>query len=526
MKDKLRQEVDRRRTFGIISHPDAGKTTLTEKLLFLGGAIHQTGEIKARKSDRYAKSDWMNMEKDRGISVTSSVMNFTYRDHTMNLLDTPGHKDFSEDTYRVLTAVDSVVMLIDSAAGVEQQTRKLMEVCRMRDTPIVTFINKLDRQGMEPLEVLADIEDRLDIECAPLSWPIGMGRHFKGVYNLYEQQLNLFSKGEGLSNSITIKDLDDPRLDEHLGAQADDLRFDVELIQEAGNAFDVEKYRNGKQTPVFFGSALHNFGVKELLDTFVEIAPSPRPQTTVDREVSPYEEPFSGLVFKIQANMDPKHRDRVAFLRINSGQFERGMTVQHNRMEQEMRISNARMFMAQDREGVDTAYPGDIIGIHNHGTIKIGDTFTEGEALQFTGIPSFAPEHFRKVHLDDPFRRKHLKKGLHQLSEEGAVQVFRPLMGNTFLLGAVGVLQFDVTLTRLENEYGVEAHLTPVNYNHCRWVRCEDPEKLRKFKKKHESDLAHDAGGDLVYMAQNEFWLNNTMDKWPDISFRATKEHV
>lgn len=397
----------------------------------------------------------------------------------------------------------------------------------MRSTPIVTFINKLDRQGLEPLEVLSDIEEKLEIECAPLSWPIGMGRRFRGVYNLYEQHLNLFTKdGSGERQTITIEDLSDPRLDELLGEQAEDLRFDVELVEAAGNAFDEEKYRAGRQTPVFFGSALHNFGVQALLDVFVEVSPPPREQPTTTREVSPYEESFSGLVFKIQANMDPNHHDRVAFLRINSGRFERGMTVQHHRADQEMRISNARIFMAQDRSGVDVAYPGDIIGIHNHGTIKIGDTFTAGEELQFTGIPSFAPEHFRKVQLEDPFRRKHLSKGLHQLSEEGAVQMFRPLLGNSFLIGAVGVLQFDVTLARLENEYGVEAHLTPVDYAYCRWVGCEDPDRLREFKKKHESDLALDGGGDLVYLAQNSFWLNNTIEKWPEISFEKTKEHV
>jgi peptide chain release factor 3 len=527
VSNQLQKEVDRRRTFGIISHPDAGKTTLTEKLLLSGGVIHEAGEIKARKANRYAMSDWMDMEKDRGISVTSSVMNFTYQGCRMNLLDTPGHKDFSEDTYRVLTAVDSVIMLIDSASGVEEQTEKLMEVCRMRRTPIVTFINKLDRLGLGPLEVISDIEEKLDIECVPLSWPIGMGRRFRGVYNLWEKHLNLFMKdADGESETVTIEDLSDPRLDELLGEQADDLRFDIELIREAGDTFDLDKYLAGEQTPVFFGSALHNFGVQELLDVFVEISPPPRKQPTTTREVSPYEESFSGLVFKIQANMDPNHRDRLAFLRINSGRFERGMTVKHQRADQEMRISNARIFMAQDRSGVDEAYPGDIIGIHNHGTIKIGDTFTEGEDLRFTGVPSFAPEHFRRVQLDDPFRRKHLAKGLRQLSEEGAVQMFRPLLGNAFLVGAVGVLQFDVTLDRLENEYGVEAHLTPVDYSYCRWVECEDPEMLKEFRKKNESNLAIDGGEDLVYLAQNSFWLENTMDKWPEIEFRKTKEHA
>ena len=523
----MQQEVERRRTFGIISHPDAGKTTLTEKLLLAGGVIHRAGEIKARKADRFARSDWMDMEKERGISVTSSVMSFSYQGHAFNLLDTPGHKDFSEDTYRVLTAVDSVIMVLDNAKGVEPQTEKLMEVCRMRSTPILTFINKMDRHGKEPLDLLSDIEDNLDIECAPLSWPVGMGRRFRGTYNLYQNELHLFSKSgsDGQQNRIPIDSLNDPKLGEVLGEQADELRFNVELVREAGNAFDVEAYRAGRQTPVFFGSALNNFGVRDLLDTFVEIAPPPQPRPTTTREVSPMEDDFSGMVFKIQANMDPNHHDRVAFLRVCSGQFERGMTLKHHRLDQDLRVSNATLFLAQERSGADVAYPGDIIGIHNHGGIKIGDTFTEKEPLKFTGIPSFAPEHFRKVKLDDPFRSKHLAKGLKQLSEEGAVQVFRPLLGNDYIVGAVGVLQFDVTVQRLKDEYNVTAHLEPANYGAARWVE-GDSDKIDEFKDAQQENLAEDAEGRLTLLVTNDWWLNRIMDQWPDLTFKATKEHT
>ncbi len=523
----LRKEAARRRTFGIISHPDAGKTTLTEKLLLLGGAIHQAGEVKARKAARYATSDWMEMEKERGISVTSSVMRFGYRGRAVNLLDTPGHKDFSEDTYRVLTAVDSALMVLDNAAGVEEQTKKLMEVCRMRATPILTFINKMDREGQAPLDLLADIEETLGIEAAPLSWPVGMGRRFRGTYNLQKRELHLFEKaGQQKEARFSIDELGDPRLDEWLGAQADEMRFDVELIEEAGNSFSLEKYRAGKQTPVFFGSALHNFGVEELLETFVEIAPPPQPRPTTTRPVAPEEEAFSGLVFKIQANMDPNHRDRIAFVRICSGRFERGMTVHQTRTGDDVRVNNATMFMAQDRAGVETAYPGDIIGIHNHGTIKIGDSFSEGEPLQFTGVPSFAPEHFRKVHLDDPFRAKHLAKGLQQLSEEGAIQVFKPLLGAGFIIGAVGVLQFDVTVARLEDEYNVAAHLSSVDYSAARWVESDDAARLKAFTARHESNLYTDAEGALTYLARNDWRLGRTVEEWPELAFRATKEHA
>ncbi|WP_429885499.1 peptide chain release factor 3 [Geoalkalibacter halelectricus] len=528
MKKHNQKEIDRRRTFGIISHPDAGKTTLTEKLLLFGGAIQMAGAVKARKASRHATSDWMAVEQERGISVTSSVMKFNYRDFEINLLDTPGHQDFSEDTYRVLTAVDSAIMVIDSAKGVETQTRKLMEVCRMRNTPIITFINKLDREGREPLDLLADIEETLQIECAPLSWPIGMGKRFKGTYNLYKKELNLFTPGqERVSGEVvTIRDLDDPRLDELLGGQADELRADIELLEGAANPFELKEYLKGNQTPVFFGSAVNNFGVREMLDAFVEVAPAPGPRATETREVSPYEDEFSGFVFKIQANMDPAHRDRIAFLRICSGKFTRGMKVRHHRIGKDVNFSNATIFMAQDRAHVEEAYPGDIIGIHNHGTIKVGDTFSDKELLKFTGIPSFAPEHFRRVRLKNPLKVKQLQKGLLQLSEEGAVQVFRPLFGSDYILGAVGVLQFDVTMARLKAEYGVDAVYEGVDYATARWVACDDRKKLEEFERKNQTNLAWDAEENLTYLAPSEWRLNYVAEQWPGVQFLKTREHA
>jgi peptide chain release factor 3 len=520
------REIDRRRTFGIISHPDAGKTTLTEKLLLFGGAIHMAGSVKARKAARHAISDWMAIERERGISVTSSVMQFNYRDYEINLLDTPGHQDFSEDTYRVLTAVDSAVMVIDSVKGVEHQTRKLMEVCRMRNTPILTFINKLDREGMPPIDILADIEDSLQIECAPLSWPIGMGRRFKGTYNLYRRELSLFMPGqEPLPDElITIRDLADPLLEEVLGSQAHELRADVALLEGAANPFDLQEFLKGSQTPVFFGSAINNFGVRELLDTFLEIAPAPQPRQTTIRWVSPDEEEFSGFVFKVQANMDPAHRDRIAFLRICSGRFRRGMRVRHHRIGKDILIANPITFMAQDRAFVEEAWPGDIIGIHNHGTIRIGDTFSEKEPLTFIGIPNFAPEHFRRVRLISPLKAKQLQKGVNQLVEEGAVQLFRPLMRNELILGAVGVMQFEVTMSRLKTEYGVDAAYEPADYTTARWVHCNDLTRLAAFKRDRQSDLALDAEGNLTYLAKNEWQLEYVVEKWPDISFHKTRE--
>jgi peptide chain release factor 3 len=520
-------EVDRRRTFGIISHPDAGKTTLTEKLLLFGGAIHLAGAVKARKAARHATSDWMAVERERGISVTSSVMKFNYRDYEINLLDTPGHQDFSEDTYRVLTAVDSALMVIDSAKGVENQTEKLMEVCRMRNTPIMTFINKLDRDGREPLELLSDIEDTLQIECAPLSWPIGMGKRFRGIYNLYRKELHLFSPTHGgrVQDGMVIQDLADSRLDELLGLQADELRTDVELLAGAANPFDLQDYLKGSQTPVFFGSAVNNFGVRELLDAFVELAPAPSVRATTTRNVSPYEEAFSGMVFKIQANMDPAHRDRIAFMRICAGKFTRGMTLRHHRIGKDIQISNATIFMAQDRTHVEEAYPGDIIGVYNHGTIKIGDTFTEKEPLKFTGIPNFAPEHFRRVRLKNPLKVKQLDKGLVQLAEEGAVQLFRPLLNSDYILGAVGVLQFDVIIARLKAEYSVDAVYEGTDFATARWVCCGDRKKLDEFQKELRANLAIDAEGNLAYMAPSEWRLKYTQEQWPDITFHKTREH-
>jgi peptide chain release factor 3 len=522
-----RKEVDRRRTFGIISHPDAGKTTLTEKLLLFGGAIQMAGAVKARKASRHATSDWMAMEQERGISVTSSVMKFNYRDYEINLLDTPGHQDFSEDTYRVLTAVDSALMVIDSAKGVETQTRKLMEVCRMRNTPIVTFINKLDREGLEPLDLLADIEETLQIECAPLTWPIGMGKRFKGTYNLYRKQLCLFTAGQEVrpQDMVVIEDLNDPRLDELLGSQAEQLREDIDLLEGAATPFDPKEYLKGNQTPVFFGSAINNFGVQEMLDAFVEQAPAPRPAPTTTREVSPYEEDFSGYVFKIQANMDPAHRDRIAFFRICSGTFRRGMKVRHHRIGKDVNIANATIFMAQDRTNVEEAFPGDIIGIHNHGTIKIGDTFSDKEPLKFTGIPSFAPEHFRRVRLKNPLKGKQLEKGLIQLAEEGAVQLFRPLYNTDYILGAVGVLQFDVIMSRLKTEYSVDAIYEGVEYATARWVECDDRKMMEDFEKKSLSNLAYDAEGNLAYLASSEWRLGHTMEQWPKVIFHKTREH-
>ncbi|MFH1125319.1 MAG: peptide chain release factor 3 [Pseudomonadota bacterium] len=527
MDKQHRREVDRRRNFGIISHPDAGKTTLTEKLLLFGGAIQLAGAVKARKAARHTTSDWMKIERERGISVTTSAMKFNYEDYEINLLDTPGHQDFSEDTYRVLTAVDSALMVIDSAKGVEPQTEKLMEVCRMRNTPIMTFINKLDRDGLSPLELLADIEEKLQIECVPLSWPVGMGKAFKGVYNRLRRELHLFTPGQGphSGEGVTIHDLADPRLDQLLGTQARDLRNDIELLEGAANPFELQHYLKGNQTPVFFGSAINNFGVKELLDAFVEMAPAPTSRPTLTRDVSPYEDGFSGFVFKIQANMDPSHRDRIAFLRVCSGKFIRGMKVLHHRIGKEVALANATIFMAQDRANVEEAYPGDIIGIHNHGTIKIGDTFTEKEPLKFTGIPNFAPEHFRRIRLKNPMKATQLRQGLVPLVEEGAAQVFRPILTSDYILGAVGVLQFDVTSERLRHEYGADTVYEPAPYVTARWVTCEDRKCIKEFEKKNGNSLAHDAEGHLTFLASSAWRLERCMEEWPDVAFHKTREY-
>ncbi|OGT19845.1 MAG: peptide chain release factor 3 [Gammaproteobacteria bacterium RBG_16_57_12] len=526
MSDFISQ-LNKRRTFAIISHPDAGKTTLTEKLLLFGGAIQLAGTVKGRKASRHATSDWMELEKQRGISVTTSVMQFPYKERIINLLDTPGHEDFSEDTYRTLTAVDSALMVIDSAKGVEARTIKLMEVCRLRDTPIFTFINKLDREGREPIELLDEVEEILKIRCAPITWPIGMGKRFKGVFHLYHDSIHLFSPTHGgrIQQGEVIQGLNNPRLDELFGPMASELRDEVELVKGASNAFDVQAYRAGELTPVFFGSAINNFGITELLDAFVEYAPAPLPRATLSRTVLPEENKFSGFVFKIQANMDPAHRDRIAFLRVCSGQYNQGMKLHHVRIGRDVKVGNAITFMAGDRGQTAEAYPGDIIGLHNHGTIQIGDTFTEGEVLKFTGIPHFAPELFRRARLKDPMRMKALQKGLEQLCEEGASQLFRPLHNNDLIVGAVGVLQFDVVAYRLKDEYGVDCAFEPVNINTVRWVACDDKKKFEEFRKKVHDNLAYDGGGDLSYLAPTRINLELTMERWPEIKFFATREH-
>lgn len=524
----LLKEINKRRTFAIISHPDAGKTTLTEKLLLFGGAIQQAGAVKSRKIARAATSDFLSIEQERGISVSSSVMKFNYKNYEINLLDTPGHKDFSEDTYRVLTAVDCAIMIIDNAKGVEPQTQKLMEVCRMRNTPIITFINKLDREGMEPLDIFEDIENKLQIECVPLTWPIGMGKRFKGVYNLEKKELGIFSPGYSPrdDDGIRINDLEDVRLDELISqSQADALREDVDLIAGASEPFDLDLYLNGTQTPVFFGSAINNFGVREMLDAFVKIAPPPGVRPSATRDVHPEERDFSGFTFKIQANMDPDHRDRIAFFRICSGKFTKGMKVRHHRIGKDIKISNATIFLAQERSNVEEAYPGDIIGIHNHGTIKIGDTFTTKEPLKFLGIPNFAPEHFRRVLLKDPLKAKALTKGLTQLAEEGTIQVFRPLMGNMHVIGAVGVLQFDVTMARLKAEYSVNAGCESIDLSVARWVTSCDEQILKEFTRRNESSLARDAEGRLTFLTTSEYQLGFAMEEWPKIEFHKTREH-
>lgn len=524
---ELQQEVQRRRAFAIISHPDAGKTTLTEKLLLFGHAIQLAGTVKGRKAARHATSDWMALEQQRGISVTTSIMQFPYRDKIINLLDTPGHEDFSEDTYRTLTAADSALMVIDCAKGVEQRTIKLMEVCRLRDTPIISFINKLDREGREPLDLLDEVEEVLKIRCAPMTWPIGMGKNFKGVFDLYSNKIHLFSPTHGgkIQEGEVIDGLDNPRLDELFGSMAEELREEVELVRGASHQFDLEEFLAGRLTPVYFGSAINNFGVRELLDALSDFAPAPPPRQTETRIVDPYEDKFSGFVFKIQANMDPAHRDRIAFLRICSGKYTKGMKVRHVRIGRDVKIPTAITFMAADREHVEDAYSGDIIGLHNHGTIQIGDTFTQGEELKFTGIPHFAPELFRRARLKDPLRMKALQKGLQELCEEGASQLFRPLNNNDLIVGAVGVLQFDVVAHRLKNEYNVECVFENVNVATARWVKCDDNKKLDEFKRKASDNLAMDGDGNLTYIAPTRVNLDLTIERWPEIVFHSTREH-
>lgn len=523
---QIAQEAARRRTFAIISHPDAGKTTLTEKLLLFSGAILSAGTVKGKKSGKFATSDWMEIEKQRGISVASSVMQFDYRQHVVNLLDTPGHEDFSEDTYRVLTAVDSALMVIDAAKGVEAQTIKLLNVCRLRDTPIVTFMNKYDREVRDSLELLDEVENILHIRCAPITWPIGMGKNFKGVYHILNDEIYLFEAGgEKLPHEFdVIKGIDNPRLDELFPIEIQQLREEIELVQAASNEFDLDAFLRGELTPVFFGSAINNFGIQEILNALIDWAPAPQPRETLERVVEPTEAKFTGFVFKIQANMDAKHRDRIAFLRVCSGEFTRGMKIKHLRLNRDIAASSVVTFMSHTRELVEEAFAGDIIGIPNHGNIQIGDSFTEGERLTFTGIPFFAPELFRAVRIKNPLKMKQLQKGLQQLGEEGAVQVFRPHNGGDLILGAVGVLQFEVVTARLANEYGVDALFESVSIWSARWVSCADRKKLAEFEKANVLNLATDAGGNLTYLAPNRVNLSLTEERWPDIRFHETRE--
>jgi len=528
MASQFQNEVQRRRTFGIISHPDAGKTTITEKLLLFGNAIQLAGTVKGKKTGRMATSDWMQMEQDRGISITTSVMQFPYRERMVNLLDTPGHEDFSEDTYRTLTAVDSVLMVIDGAKGVEDRTIKLMDVCRLRDTPIFTFINKMDREVRDHIEVMDEIETVLKIKCAPVTWPIGMGKNFKGIYDLRTDIIHVFKQGQAsiVPDDVQIKGLDSPEAVELLGQSLiEDVQEEIELVQAASHEFDLDEYLRGELTPVFFGTALANFGVREMLNYFVEWAPAPIARQTNEREVPPTEEKFSGFIFKIQANMDPKHRDRIAFMRVCSGSYTKGMKMKHTRIGKDIKIADAVTFLAGDRSAVEEAISGDIIGLHNHGTIQIGDTFTEGENLQFTGIPHFAPELFKRVRLKDPLKMKQLQKGLQQLSEEGATQLFMPINNNDLILGAVGVLQFDVVQQRLRDEYKVECQYEPISVATARWVYCDDERKLEEFKRKGGENLAIDGGGHLTYIAPTRVNLSLTEERWPDIEFRSTREH-
>jgi peptide chain release factor 3 len=523
----LAHDVARRRTFAIISHPDAGKTTLTEKLLLFGGAIQLAGTVKSRKSARHATSDWMEVEKQRGISVTSSVMQFEYADHTINLLDTPGHQDFSEDTYRVLTAVDAAVMVIDAAKGVEAQTIKLLDVCRLRNTPIITFVNKLDREVREPLALLEEIESVLAIDCAPITWPLGMGKRFRGVFDLRNDRLMRFTPGEEriAVDTELIAGIDNRRLDALFPEETAALRNDVDLLRSASPPFDLERFLAGQQTPVFFGSAINNFGVQEILQALVGWAPAPLPRDATVRVVEPVEPSFSGFVFKIQANMDPRHRDRIAFFRVCSGRYQPAMKVRHLRIGREMKLGNALTFMANERVSSEHAVAGDIIGIHNHGQLQIGDTLSEGEALAFRGIPYFAPELFRVARPRDPFKAKPLSKGLQELGEEGAIQVFTSAHTNTLLLGAVGPLQFEIVAQRLATEYNVDAIYETASISTARWLTFPDDATRRNFEREQAAALATDVDGNPVFLATNKYNLQVTIERWPKVGFHATREH-
>ena len=522
----LSSEINKRRTFAIISHPDAGKTTITEKLLLLGNAIQVAGSVKGKKGP-HATSDWMSMEQERGISVTSSVMQFPYRERIVNLLDTPGHEDFSEDTYRTLTAVDSALMVIDGAKGVEDRTIKLMNVCRLRDTPIFSFVNKMDRDIRDPIELLDEIEAVLQIRGAPINWPVGMGHEFKGVYNLYTDTIHQYTPGKGsvLPPDLRIAGLASEQARALLGDEYEKFCEEIELVRGASHTFHLEDFLAGRLSPVFFGTALGNFGVREMLDDFVQWAPAPLDRDTKDRTVEATEDKFSGFVFKIQANMDPRHRDRIAFLRVCSGRYVKGMKMQHVRIGKEVRVADAVTFHAGERVLVDEAVSGDIIGLHNHGTIQIGDTFSDGEALQYTGIPHFAPELFRRIRLADPMKSKQLQRGLKQLAEEGSTQVFSPLNSTDLIVGAVGPLQFEVVAYRLKDEYQVEARYEAVNVYTARWIDCDDRRKLDDFRKKAAEHLSLDGGGYLTYLAPTRVNLSLMQERWPELQFRATREH-
>jgi len=529
---RIESEVRRRRTFAIISHPDAGKTTLTEKLLLFSGAIQIAGSVKARKASRHATSDWMEIEKQRGISVASSVMQMEYRECVINLLDTPGHQDFSEDTYRVLTAVDAALMVIDAANGVEPQTRRLLQVCRARNTPIVTFVNKMDREVQDPLALMDEIERELGMTVVPFTWPVGMGKAFHGVMDLRQERMRVFAPGEdrAAGEEEVLQGLDNPEYATRFGMQYEQAQGEIELVREAAPAFDLEQFLAGKQTPMFFGSAVNNFGVQEILDALVELAPAPGERAAMQRVVKPEEPKFSGVVFKIQANMDPAHRDRIAFLRVASGHFERGMKLKVVRSGKELRPNTVVSFLSQRRELLDEAFGGDIIGIPNHGVLQLGDTITEGEALQFTGLPFFAPEMFRSVEVADPLKTKQLRAGLTQLGEEGAIQVFRPIAGSVLLLGAVGQLQFEVVAHRLEHEYGVKARIMPSRFQVARWVTCNPEDggekELKRFIDANDHRMAYDAVDAPTVLVEYAPELRAIEANWPKIKFHALREHA
>ena len=523
---KIINEIKKRRTFAIISHPDAGKTTLTEKFLLFGGAIQTAGAVKSNKIKKHATSDFMDIERQRGISVATSVMSFEYKNILVNLLDTPGHKDFAEDTYRTLTAVDSVVLVIDSVKGVEEQTKRLVEVCRMRDTPVIVFVNKLDRDGKNPFDLLDEIESELNIQLHPLSWPIGMGKEFKGVYNLFEKSLLLFNPNQkATEEDVPIENINDEIVEQKLGAKdAARLREDVELIEGVYEKFDPQPYLEGKIAPVFFGSAINNFGVKELLETFIQIAPLPQERAVTTRVVEPDENKFSGFVFKIHANLDPRHRDRIAFLRVCAGKFERNKYFHHVRLDKNVRFSNPYTFLARDKDIIESAYPGDVVGLFDTGNFKIGDTLTEGEDFYFTGIPSFSPEIFKEVVNKDPMKTKQLEKGLLQLTDEGVAQLFTQFGGNKKIIGCVGELQFEVIQYRLLHEYGASVQLNSLPYYKACWITSKDPKKLEEFIKFKSGNIAKDKDGLLVYLAQSEWFLNTERTNNPDIEFHFTSE--